>query len=67
MIEPQRVFGQIKNNRGFRRFLPHGLFKVSLEVGWLSFAHNILKWANMKQKRKFRCKDLWEHALFYHF
>ncbi|WP_268626711.1 transposase, partial [Paenibacillus alvei] len=44
------VFGQLKNNRGFRRFLLRGLSKVSLEVGWLSLAHNLLKWATMKQK-----------------
>jgi hypothetical protein len=30
MIEPESVFGQIKNNRGFRRFLLRGLPKVSL-------------------------------------
>ncbi|MCM3626919.1 transposase [Paenibacillus glycanilyticus] len=38
MHEPESVFGQIKNNRGFRRFLLRGLPKVSLEVGWLSLA-----------------------------
>ncbi|WP_253944999.1 transposase [Paenibacillus sp. NEAU-GSW1] len=43
MHEPERVFGQIKNNRGFRRFLLRGLPKVSLEVGWLSLAHHLLK------------------------
>jgi hypothetical protein len=43
MIEPESVFGQIKNNRGFRRFLLRGLPKVCLEVGWLSLAHNLLK------------------------
>ncbi|MBE1440988.1 hypothetical protein GGC63_000405 [Paenibacillus sp. OAS669] len=43
MIEPEPVFGDIKNNRGFKRFLLRGLPKVSLEVGWLSLAHNLLK------------------------
>ncbi|WP_306274633.1 transposase, partial [Paenibacillus sp. Pae108] len=33
MIEPESVFGQMKNNRNFRRFLLRGLPKVSLEVG----------------------------------
>jgi hypothetical protein len=51
MIEPD-VFGQIKNNRGFRRFLLRGLPKVSLEVGWLSLAHNLLKVAAVDEKRK---------------
>ncbi|MEK8128162.1 transposase [Paenibacillus filicis] len=43
MIEPESVFRQMKNNRGFRRFLLLGLPKVSLEVGWLSLAHNLLR------------------------
>ncbi|WP_342481961.1 transposase [Paenibacillus sp. FSL L8-0340] len=42
---PGRVFGQLKNNRGFRRFLLRGMEKVTLEVGWLSLAHNLLKQA----------------------
>ncbi|MFC3344826.1 transposase [Paenibacillus abyssi] len=50
MIEPESVFGQMKSNRSFRRFLLRGLPKVSLEVGWLSLAHNLLKWAMMNQK-----------------
>ncbi|RCW39163.1 IS1182 family transposase [Paenibacillus prosopidis] len=52
MIEPESVFGQMKNNRGFRRFLLRGLPKVSLEVGWLSLAHNLLKQAAIDQKQK---------------
>lgn len=51
MIEPESVFGQMKNNRGFRRFLLRGLPKVSLEVGWLSLAHNLLKKAAIDQNR----------------
>ncbi len=52
MIEPGSVFGQMKNNRGFRRFLLRGLSKVNLEVGWLSLAHNLLKKAVIDQKTK---------------
>ncbi|MDQ0192868.1 hypothetical protein J2T20_001217 [Paenibacillus wynnii] len=52
MTEPESVFGQLKNNRGFRRFLLRGLSKVTLEVGWLSLAHNLLKQATTDQKRK---------------
>lgn len=51
MIEPESVFGQLKNNRGFRYFLLRGLSKVTLEVGWLSLAH-VLKQATADQKRK---------------
>lgn len=52
MIEPESVFGQVKNNHGFRRFLLRSLPKVSLEFGWLSLAHNLLKWASMNQKAR---------------
>nr|WP_267884705.1 transposase [Paenibacillus sp. IHBB 10380] len=50
MTERESVFGQIKNNRGFRRFLLRGLQKVNLKVGWLSLAHNLLKQAAMVQQ-----------------
>lgn len=52
MTEPESVFGQLKNNRGFRRFLLRGIEKVTLEVGWLSLAHNLLKQAANDQKRR---------------
>lgn len=52
MHEPESVFGQVKNNRGFRRFLLRGLSKVSLEVGWLSLAHNLLKVRQLSQQIK---------------
>lgn len=43
MIEVESVFGQIKSNRSFRRFLLRGLPKVNIEVGLVSLAHNMLK------------------------
>lgn len=52
MTEPESVFGQLKNNRGFRRFLLRGMENVTLEVGWLSLAHNVLKLAATDQKRR---------------
>ncbi len=42
-IEVESVFGQIKENRRFRRFLLRGLDKVKTEWGLLSIAHNLLK------------------------
>jgi len=51
MTEPESVFGQLKNNRGFRRFLLRGIEKVTLEVGWLSLAPYLLKQAANDQKR----------------
>jgi transposase len=44
-IEPETVFGDVKHNRGFRRFSLRGLKKVETEWGILSIAHNIRKLA----------------------
>lgn len=44
-IEVEAVFGQLKNNAGFRRFLLRGLEKVKTEWGLLSIAHNMKKLA----------------------
>lgn len=43
LVEPESVFGQIKQNRGFRRFLLRGLEKVKTEFGLLALAHNTMK------------------------
>jgi len=42
-IEPEAVFGQIKANRQFRRFLLRGLDKVTIEFGLIALAHNFMK------------------------
>ncbi|MEK4325715.1 IS1182 family transposase [Paenibacillus sp. FSL R7-0312] len=52
ITEPESVFGQLKNNRGFRRFLLRGMEKVTLEVGRLSLAHNLLMQAANDKKRR---------------
>ena len=45
-IEVEPVFGMIKNNRKYRRFLLRGLEKVEIEAGLLSMAHNLGKMAS---------------------
>jgi transposase len=40
-VEP--VFGNIKHNHGFRRFMLRGKEKVSIEAGLLALAHNLRK------------------------
>jgi len=42
-VEP--VFGQIKEGRGFRKFLLRGIEKVHGEWSLICAAHNFLKWA----------------------
>ncbi len=37
------MFGQIKANRQFRRFLLRGLDKVTIELGLVAIAHNLMK------------------------
>lgn len=40
-VEP--VFGNIKNNKGYKRFLMRGLLKTEIETGLLAIVHNIAK------------------------
>jgi transposase len=47
-VEP--VFGQIKEARGFRRFLHRGLVKVRAEWRLLCTAHNLLKLAAVRTR-----------------
>jgi len=42
-IEAESVFGRLKQNWGFRRFLLRGLEKVNTEWGILCISHNIAK------------------------
>ena len=43
-IEP--VFGNIKHNKNFKRFMLRGLPKVEIETGLLAIAHNLAKMAS---------------------
>ena len=43
-VDVEPVFGQIKHNHGFRRFLLKGMTKTEVEIGLLSIAHNLRKW-----------------------
>jgi transposase len=40
-VEP--IFGNIKQNKGFRRFTFRGKEKVTMEFGFLAIAHNLMK------------------------
>jgi hypothetical protein len=42
-IEAEAVYGRLKHNWGFRRFLLRGVEKVKIEWGLLNIAHNIDK------------------------
>ena len=44
-VDVESVFGQLKHNWGFRRFLLKGKEKVRTEWGILCIAHNIAKLA----------------------
>ena len=46
-IEPEAVFGQIKDAHLFRRFRLRSLNKVSVEFGLVAIAHNIRKIAKL--------------------
>ena len=42
-IEPESVFGNIKQNKNFRRLMLRGLEKVEVELGIMAIAHNLSK------------------------
>ena len=39
----EAVFGNIKQNKGFRRFMLRGKEKVTVEFGFIAIAHNLMK------------------------
>lgn len=39
----EAVFGNIKQNKGFKRFMLRGLAKVEIEIGLIALAHNLAK------------------------
>jgi hypothetical protein len=40
-VEVETVFGQLKGNQGYRRFLLRGTAKVSTEWGLLALGYNL--------------------------
>lgn len=45
----EAVFGNIKQNKNFKRFMLRGLEKVTIEMGLIALAHNLKKFSNQKQ------------------
>ncbi|MBO9564586.1 MAG: transposase [Niastella sp.] len=40
---PEPVFGNIKHNHQFKRFMLRGIEKITVETGLLALAHNLRK------------------------
>ena len=51
-IEPEAVFGNIKYNHGFKRFLLKSNKKVKIEFGLVALAHNIRKYIAVQNCEK---------------
>lgn len=45
-VDVEAVFGIVKYNHGFKRFLLRGMEKTEIEAGLISLAHNLRKMAN---------------------
>ena len=43
VIDTEPIFGNIKHNKGFKRFMLRGKHKVEIEWGLLALAHNLKK------------------------
>ena len=50
-VEIESIFGHLKHNKNYRRFLLRGLEKVNIELGLLSIAHNISKLFRLQQQQ----------------
>jgi transposase len=48
----EAAIGNIKQNKGFRRFLLRGKHKIAVELGLICLAHNLKKAYTIKQKNK---------------
>jgi hypothetical protein len=44
-VDVEPVFGNIKQNKDFRRFMLWGIEKVEIETGLIALAHNLAKLA----------------------
>ena len=59
-VDVESVFGQIKHNKGFRRFLHRGLEKVDIEFGLVAIAHNLQKfWRWLLKQGKKIIQNTW--------
>ena len=41
----EAVFGNIKHNMNFKRFILRGIDKVNVEIGLIAMAHNLKKYS----------------------
>lgn len=53
-IEPEPVFGNIKQNKQFKRFTLMKITKVNIEFGLVAIAHNFSKWIAKVRLHNFR-------------
>lgn len=44
-VEVEPIFGNIKQNKKFKRFLLRGIEKVKTEIGLIAIAHNLMKFS----------------------
>lgn len=44
-VEVEPIFGNIKQNKKFKRFLLRGMEKVKTEIGLVAIAHNLMKFS----------------------
>lgn len=53
-VEPEPVFGNIKQNKSFKRFTLKKLPKINIEFGLVVIAHNFAKWIEKIRLLNFR-------------
>lgn len=53
-VEPEPIFGNIKQNKHFKRFTLRKLPKINIEFGLVAIAHNFAKWIEKIRLLNFR-------------
>lgn len=63
-VDVETLFGIIKKNKGFKRFMLRGLAKANVEMGLIAIAHNIQKMMNICCPLGSKSKNPFEQTRF---
>lgn len=66
-VEPEAVFGQMKQNMQYKRFRHFGIDKVTMDFALFAMAFNLKKMCKITQKQGEKTKKLAEYVIFFLF
>ena len=66
-VEPEAVFGQMKQNMQYKRFRHFGIDKVTMDFALFAMAFNLKKMCKITQKQGEKTKKMAEYVIFFLF